>query len=169
MAACPSCGQEFAVGSRWCALCRASVVPPFTGHLASPGRRIGAYVLDGLIPLSVLLVGGLVAVVNGDFQKQEISTAPLVTVGVLLLAFVGWALFLLSEGTSPGKQLLGMWVMKRDGRRAGFFTMLIRETIGKIISGMLFSLGFLWILFDRENQGWHDKLLGTYVVRQDES
>jgi len=50
---------------------------------------------------------------------------------------------------------------------AGFFIMLIREWIGKaIISGMIFSLGFLWILFDRDNQGWHDKLVSTYVVDQ---
>ena len=42
--------------------------------------------------------------------------------------------------------------------------MLIREWIEKVISGLILSLGFLWILFARDNQGWHDKLLGTYVV-----
>lgn len=42
--------------------------------------------------------------------------------------------------------------------------MLIREWIGKAISGLLLSLGFLWILFDRDKQGWHDKLMSTYVV-----
>ena len=42
--------------------------------------------------------------------------------------------------------------------------MLIRELIGKAISGMILLLGFLWILFDQDNQGWHDKLVSTYVV-----
>ena len=57
-----------------------------------------------------------------------------------------------------------MRVVKEDGRAAGFFAMLIRESIGKTISGMALSLGFLWILFDQDNQGWHDKLMNTYVV-----
>src|SRR5690606_15441256 len=47
---------------------------------------------------------------------------------------------------------------------AGFLTMLFREWIGKWISGLIFGLGFLWILFDRDNQGWHAKIASTYVV-----
>lgn len=57
-----------------------------------------------------------------------------------------------------------MRVIKEDGTGAGFFRMLIRESIGKAISGLIFSLGYLWILFDRDKQGWHDKLVSTYVV-----
>lgn len=71
---------------------------------------------------------------------------------------------LFSRGTTPGKNLLGMRVIKEDGQHAGFLTMLIRECIGKWISGLVFALGFLWILFDRDNQGWHDKLMSTYVI-----
>ena len=57
-----------------------------------------------------------------------------------------------------------MRVVKEDGTNANFFTMLVREWIGKWISGLILSLGFLWILLDRDNQGWHDKLMSTYVV-----
>ena len=42
--------------------------------------------------------------------------------------------------------------------------MLGREWIGKWISGLIFLLGYVWILIDKENQGWHDKILATYVV-----
>jgi uncharacterized RDD family membrane protein YckC len=27
------------------------------------------------------------------------------------------------------------------------------------------GLGFLWIVFDEDRQGWHDKIAGTLVVR----
>jgi uncharacterized RDD family membrane protein YckC len=87
-----------------------------------------------------------------------------VLIFALLVAYVGWSLVLFAQGTTPGKKLLGMRVIREDGRTAGFWVMLIREWIGKWISGLLLSLGFLWILFDRENQGWHDKLVRTYVV-----
>ena len=49
-------------------------------------------------------------------------------------------------------------------RLATLITLLIREWIGKSISALVLSLGFLWILIDKENQGWHDKLMSTYVV-----
>jgi uncharacterized RDD family membrane protein YckC len=75
-----------------------------------------------------------------------------------------WALKLFASGTTPGKNLLGMHVMTVNGQRAGFFTMLVREWVGKWISGLILSLGFFWILFDRDNQGWHDKLVSTFVV-----
>ena len=57
-----------------------------------------------------------------------------------------------------------MRVIKEDGTPAGFMTMRLREWIGKWISGLVLSLGFLWILFDTDNQGWHDTLMSTYVT-----
>ncbi len=40
------------------------------------------------------------------------------------------------------------------------------RNLSKIISMVIFSLGFLWILIDRKHQGWHDKIARTYVVDQ---
>ena len=37
--------------------------------------------------------------------------------------------------------------------------------MGYIISAVPLSLGFVWIVFDKKGQGWHDKLGGTYVVK----
>ncbi len=83
---------------------------------------------------------------------------------VLAVLYAVWSLILFAKGATVGKKLLGMRVVKEDGEPAGFFTMLIREWIGKSISGFVLFLGYLWILFDQENQGWHDKLMSTYVV-----
>ncbi|WP_434057075.1 RDD family protein, partial [Candidatus Pseudothioglobus singularis] len=33
-----------------------------------------------------------------------------------------------------------------------------------ILSMVIFGLGYLWIVFDRRNQSWHDKLAGTVVI-----
>ena len=59
-----------------------------------------------------------------------------------------------------------MHVAKENGERAGFFTMFFREVIGKTVSLIAFGLGFLWIILDKENQGWHDKIMSTYVVQR---
>jgi len=97
-------------------------------------------------------------------RREVGANVVLLLVIILLLGYIVWELILFARGTTPGKKLLGMRVIKDDGTSAGFFTMLIREWIGKLISGLFLGLGFLWILFDRDKQGWHDKLMSTYVV-----
>jgi uncharacterized RDD family membrane protein YckC len=43
--------------------------------------------------------------------------------------------------------------------------MLVRETVGKIISGFFLALGYFWAIFDRDSQAWHDKIAGTTVLK----
>jgi uncharacterized RDD family membrane protein YckC len=145
-------------------MCHANVVSPAVGKLSSPGRRLGAYFLDVLIPfVAVFLmffVGGAVAAAGG-----ESGGGAGILLGLLLfVGYVVWALTLFARGTTPGKRALGMYVIKETGQRAGFGTMLFREWIGKWISSFVLMLGFLWILFDKDRQGWHDKLASTFVV-----
>lgn len=164
MATCSSCNAEVAPGTRWCGICHTNIVNPSMGRLASPGKRLGAYFLDLLVPVValflILVVAGMGAATGSDAGA---GVGALLGFG-LFVAYVIWALVLFARGTTPGKNLLGMRVIKEDGRNAGFLTMLIRETIGKAISGLVLALGFLWILFDDGNQGWHDKLMSTYVI-----
>jgi uncharacterized RDD family membrane protein YckC len=35
-----------------------------------------------------------------------------------------------------------------------------------VISIIPFALGLIWAAFDIRKQGWHDKIAGTYVVRE---
>jgi uncharacterized RDD family membrane protein YckC len=166
MANCPSCSTEVAAGARWCGICHTNVVNQSIGRLASPGRRLGAYFLDVFVPLVAILVMFGIAGAGVSTGTDEGAGLGVIAGGLLFVAYIVWAFILFAKGTTPGKLILGMRVIKEDGRRAGFFTMLIREWIGKAISGMILSLGFLWILFDRDNQGWHDKLMSTYVIRR---
>ena len=168
MAKCHSCNADLTPGARWCNLCRAHTMSPKIGRLASPAKRLGAFLLDGILPLVAL------AVIFGVAGTAEATDSGLGrTVGNILafglfIGYVVWALMLFAtEGMTPGKYLLGLRVIKEDGSVAGFLTMLIREWVGKWISSFVLSLGFLWILLDKENQGWHDKLMNTYVVSLD--
>lgn len=141
---------EVVPGTRWCSICHTNAVNPAIGRLASPGKRLGALFLDLLIPVVAVVLASTVSVLGS----------------VLLIAYVIWALVLFSRGATPEKKILGMRVVKEDGSQAGFGTMPIREWVGKWISGMIFGLGFLWILFDHDKQGWHDKLMNTYVIEE---
>ena len=171
MASCVRCDSEVPAGSRWCRICHVNVVRPEVGQLASPGKRLAAYVLDLVIPLAGLFVmiplvagGAGVAGVAAGFGEEAVGAAAVVVLFALLGVYLVRALVLFARGTTPGKWVLRMYVFKESGQRAGFFTMLFREWIGKWISAVVLYLGFLWILFDPDRQGWHDKLASTYVA-----
>jgi uncharacterized RDD family membrane protein YckC len=44
--------------------------------------------------------------------------------------------------------------------------MLVREVVGKMVSGFFFGLRYFWAIWDPDNQAWHDKIAGTLVVRK---
>lgn len=119
--------------------------------LATPAHRLGGYFLDASIGIGV---AALVNAISGN-----------IIILIVLLAVlwgVAWA-----NGTTPGKAILDMNVVNKDTQEiAGFGTMLLREIIGKAISNLVFGLGFIWILLDEKNQGWHDKLVNTVVIKK---
>ena len=60
--------------------------------------------------------------------------------------------------------MLGLKVVRLDGQPVTFVVALVRA-LACLLSMFVFFLGFLWIAWDREKQGWHDKIAGTVVVR----
>lgn len=82
--------------------------------------------------------------------------------GTLLVAGYGvisWGL----NGQTVGDFLMGVRVVRVDGHRLSFGRSILRM-IGSYLSGLALFIGFVWPLFDRRRQGWHDKLAGTVVV-----
>ncbi len=81
--------------------------------------------------------------------------------------WVAIAILVAVRGQSPGKVLVGIKVERTFGMEIGFARALLRELIGKLISllPLVVPLGFIWVWFDEKNQGWHDKLADTAVVR----
>jgi uncharacterized RDD family membrane protein YckC len=132
------------------------VLHPDVGKLASPARRLAAYFVDLFIP-----IGAFIVLLGGSLVVRSLGLF-LVAIG----AYLVWAFTLFANGMTPGKKTMGIYVASEDGRHAGFMTMFVRETFGKFLSGIVFGLGWVWILIDKSRQGWHDKLASTYVVRR---
>jgi uncharacterized RDD family membrane protein YckC len=94
------------------------------------------------------------------------SELPFDTITVLCAAVVALIFYVSSwtkSGQTIGKQLTGLKVVGDGGVPVSTGKALLRF-VGYIISAVPLSLGFIWIVFDKKGQGWHDKLSGTYVV-----
>ncbi len=167
--------------------------------LASRGRRFGAACIDAFVPfVSYLLVTAVMAA-NGiqpdypgygyDFGNEfgygygygygygmgnhhlsGASAAIMVIVFIILLAYIVAELVFFAKGKSIGKAILGLQVVSsNDGKPFRFWKMFFRECFVKSASGSVFCLGYIWILLDEKNRGWHDKILESYVVDLKES
>ena len=121
------------------------------------------------------------------FVGREISDETAVTITVIIIAgtvavviawlgYIVWWFFALGRGQTPGKQIVGIRVIKDDGSSSGWGYTFLREFVIKFVlvgilsnltMGAAWLIDYLWPLWDRERkmQTLHDKLLGTIVVR----
>jgi peptide/nickel transport system ATP-binding protein len=136
------------------------------------GKRLAALLYDGVILAAITFV--LVMVVSfaailylGFHPTEELNISQLFFwLGLLLSAgyYLGsWTRW----GQTVGKWLVGLKIISTDGSRLSGKQAILRFA-GYIINGLAFSLGFLWIAFDKKRQGWHDKLANTYVMYVDD-
>jgi uncharacterized RDD family membrane protein YckC len=68
------------------------------------------------------------------------------------------------KGTTIGGIVLGLKVARLDGRPLTFVVALVRA-LAAAFSVIILFLGFLWIAWDADKQGWHDRIAGTVVLR----
>ena len=112
---------------------------------ASFWERLGAAFLD------VIIVSILASLVGG----------PPLGFLVALAYFAGmWAW----KGTTVGGVVLNLKVVRLDDKPVTFTVALVRG-LAAAFSVIVLFLGFLWMIWDREKQTWHDKIAGTVVIR----
>lgn len=129
-------------------------------ELASLGRRLAAQLLDllWLVPLSVLL-GTLGTLVNGgELSRGGEMMANLIAA---LIVLIFWA----DRQGTPGKLALGLRIVDAETGQPPPLSRLVLRYLGYLVAALPLCLGYLWALWDRRRQGWHDKMGRTLVVR----
>jgi uncharacterized RDD family membrane protein YckC len=80
----------------------------------------------------------------------------------LLLAY--FIVFWSWKGTTLGGIVCHLRVTRTDGRPLAGSDAIIRG-LASLFSFVPLGIGFFWILRDPQQQAWHDKIAGTYVVK----
>jgi uncharacterized RDD family membrane protein YckC len=133
-------------------------------------RRALAALVDALL---IAIVGiaaeaGYLGAEGAPPQQWRIDPAdpaqPIALGAVLLVAALYDVILTRRLGGTVGKRLLGLRVESREGGPPGTGQLLGR-LFGRIVSALPALLGFLWALWDRRKQTWHDKLADTVVLR----
>jgi uncharacterized RDD family membrane protein YckC len=131
--------------------------PPVTGGASGPRagfwRRFAGLIIDGII----------LGVVNG-ILRAILGYGVGVSLGFVIAAVYFTALIGSARGQSVGQMALGIRVIDfNTGGPIGFGRAFIRWIVS-YISAAVILLGYLWMLWDKEKQCWHDKAANDVVV-----
>jgi uncharacterized RDD family membrane protein YckC len=129
--------------------------------------RVVASIIDTVVwlmltlPMLYLIYGEhyFIPDVNAPFLAGTMDAV----INWILPIFIIIGFWVLKQGT-PGKILLKMKIV--DAKTGGCPTIKqwVIRYIAYIPAALILFLGFLWIIWDKKKQGWHDKLAGTVVV-----
>ena len=133
-------------------------------QIASFWARASALLVDAIVGATVWFLIVFVLAVTTSSDWQLVMVISIIFVPAYALAV---SLLVAIRGQSPGKIFAGIKIVRTNGIEIGFGRAMLREWIGKLISvlPLVVPLGFLWVMFDKENRGWHDKIADTKVIR----
>ena len=140
-------------------------------------KRLAAYILDWIILIIISIIMLIVfsfsfrALLGSEAFEQGSEVAVLgLTLGAdLLMVAIAWLYYAFMESSSKqatfGKLALGMKVTRLNGERISFSRASARF-FSKILSVLLFFIGFIMIAFTEKKQGLHDMIAGVVVVNK---
>ena len=126
-------------------------------------------VIDGALLCAAFLSIILLSTRRVDNIASAANTALL----LLALTIFYWGIFnnivydafLVSRfGATLGKALLGLRVEDENSQNLTYWMSVFRHTVGYTVASLLWGTGFFWIFKDVKRQGWHDKMVGSFVV-----
>ena len=134
--------------------------------LAGPGTRISSGAIDLALQIGVGLLGALALYGLSDTLGDDWTTV-VGSIGFFLLIFfydVAWEL--LNDGRTPGKSLLGLRVVRDDGRRVDGGSSVLRNLLRLIELPLFYAPGIVLVTVTKRHQRIGDMVGGTLVVRE---
>lgn len=135
-----------------------------TASVPTLGRRLGCLLYEGLVVFAVLLIGfwlpqALLSGVGLAFSPR------LLWLHVLLLLLFYFVWFWLHGGQTLPMKTWKMRVVNLDGRPLRPLQAVLRY-LAAWPSILLFGIGILWALVDRDRQFLHDRIAGSRIVSE---
>jgi uncharacterized RDD family membrane protein YckC len=153
---------------------RTGFVPPIGQRITQPAVAYGykgvfprffAKVLDGFflgIPLGLVLL--IVALLTGYPNYDSGDWAPLL-LSVCSVIYVVIYIGLESGGGTPGKRILGMRIVDKNGNNPGFVKAVVRNLLVVIdFLPFAFIIGVILVATSSTKQRLGDRAAGTYII-----
>jgi uncharacterized RDD family membrane protein YckC len=132
--------------------------------LAPIKKRAAAFFIDEML-LSLLLI---IALSDSFFEAKTVEEMIILT-NKFVLEYMAMkvfyqAFFVMQYGATLGKLIMKIRVVEIKTLQTPNVIVALNRSIVRVVSEMLFYLGFLWGVMDPARQTWHDKSAKTLVV-----
>lgn len=127
--------------------------------------RYAAAFIDGIILFAVSFIIGFVFGFVAEAAGLEGEIGEILS--TIISIIVGWIYFIYLTHTKQatiGKKALHLKVVDESGTRLTLGKIILRETIGKIISAIIIYVGYIMAAFTEKKQGLHDIMAKSVVV-----
>ncbi|MBN2319071.1 MAG: RDD family protein [Acidobacteria bacterium] len=124
--------------------------------------------LSGLIDLIIVVLCTAVFIISADYFSGIVilDTVSIVEyAGLFLLVFLLYSIFFLAtSGQTVGMMITDLRIIAIQGSRPSI-GQLFSRCFGYLLSVIVFGVGLLWSLFDRNNMCFHDRFSNTSITR----
>ena len=130
---------------------------------------IAAFAIPGGIMIGTAFsncvsIGDEVVCPPGEPSGSRIALGGLLIAVGFIVVIVLYIRALGKTGQTWGRKIAGVKVVgEMSGQPIGVGKALGRQLFASFISGQVFYLGYLWMLWDDKKQTWHDKIVGSIV------
>jgi uncharacterized RDD family membrane protein YckC len=132
--------------------------------LADTKKRAVAFLIDELLLSFILILSLSDSFANAKTMEEMIHLTNSFVMEYIAIKIIYQAFFVMQYGASLGKIVMKIRVIEIATMQKPSVLSALNRAIFRIISEMLFYLGFLWGLLDPMRQTWHDKTAKTLVV-----
>lgn len=149
------------------------------------GARLGGYLLDSLLYGllgAVFFIPGIIVLVSAfdgcvSFENQTLcppgkpeGSSIAAGIGLMLIGLIVVVVLYIRAlgrtGQTWGRKIAGVKVVgSTSGQPIGIGKAIGRQLFAGFISGQIFYLGYLWMIWDDKKQTWHDKIVDSIVVK----
>ena len=131
--------------------------------------RVGASIIDTIL-MMIIIVPVITAIYGADSWE---STSVIKGVWDILFSYILPAIvviiFWVYKSATPGKMATKLTIVDAKTGGKPSTGQFIGRYLGYYLSSIVFLLGFVWVGIDKRKQGWHDKLAGTVVIKNNQS
>lgn len=158
----PNFGTELEEGGKLSSSCE-NVVAGI--EMASIGARFISYTIDNYILIMFrIFITSILSFILPGYSYEPLAFT--VTNILFFIIDMSYFIYFFGKGQTLGMMMAKVKLCRTDGTYPIGYKKGTIRWIGVGISFSALCLGFLWILIDKNRQGWHDKIAGTYVVAE---
>jgi uncharacterized RDD family membrane protein YckC len=182
---CSECGRSFLredmikYGDSWvCAQCKSVFIQKIKEGVtvtqmdyAGFWIRFGASIIDsiitGVVNILISIVFGLMAaIVSSSSDPSNAMIYSVISTLLSLVINISYETFFIGKwGATIGKMACGIKIVNPEGDKITYLRAFARF-FAKIVSAIIFMIGYIMAAFDDEKRALHDRICDTRVVRK---